>query len=125
MNGVDRALSDAMDIDGALGAALVDYDSGMALGTRVAAVARLDLTLAAAGCTDIVRATRRTLDTLNLGAEEVEDILAALTGQYHLIRPLTRTNGSSLFLYLVLDRTRTNLAMARHHLRRIEATLEL
>ncbi|WP_327075316.1 hypothetical protein OG196_00375 [Kitasatospora purpeofusca] len=114
-----------MDIDGALGAALVDYDSGMALGTRVAAVARLDLTLAAAGYTDIVRATRRTLDTLNLGAEEVENILAALTGQYHLIRPLTRTNGSSLFLYLVLDRTRTNLAMARHHLRRIEATLEL
>ncbi|WP_323182284.1 hypothetical protein [Kitasatospora purpeofusca] len=97
----------------------------MALGTRVAAVARLDLTLAAAGCTDIVRATRRTLDTLNLGAEEVEDILAALTGQYHLIRPLTRTNGSSLFLYLVLDRTRTNLTMARHHLCRIEATLEL
>lgn len=85
----------------------------------------LDLALAAAGYTDIVRATRRALDTLNLGAEEVEDILVALTGQYHLIRPLTRTGGSSLFLYLVLDRTRANLAMARHHLRRIEATLEL
>jgi hypothetical protein len=35
---VEPALESAMDIDGALGAALVDYGSGMALSTSAAAV---------------------------------------------------------------------------------------
>jgi len=33
--------------------------------------------------------------------------------------------GGSLFLYLALDRSRANLALARHELRRIGATLEV
>ncbi|MGW4819179.1 hypothetical protein ACWEP4_09390 [Streptomyces sp. NPDC004227] len=43
---------------------------------------------------------------------------------YHLIRPLAGSGGS-LFLYLALDRSRGNLAPARHSLKRIEATLEI
>ncbi|MFE7214840.1 hypothetical protein ACFY0A_34045 [Streptomyces sp. NPDC001698] len=43
---------------------------------------------------------------------------------HHLIRPLT-SSGGSLFLYLALDRSRGNLALARHSLKRIEATLEI
>ncbi|KOV39022.1 hypothetical protein ADK60_01305 [Streptomyces sp. XY431] len=115
---------DAMAIDGALGAALVDLESGMALGIR-SAVPDLDLPLAAAGHTDIIRATHRTLAATNLGTETIEDILTTLTAQYHLLRPLTRTSGDRLFLSLVLDRTRANLAMARHQLRRIETELDI
>jgi hypothetical protein len=42
-----------------------------------------------------------------------------------LIRLLQNANGVShnLFLYLVLDRSRANLALARHHLKRIEGDL--
>ncbi|MEU6012223.1 hypothetical protein [Streptomyces sp. NPDC047453] len=43
---------------------------------------------------------------------------------YHLIRPLTSRSGS-LILYLALDRSRGNLALARHSLKRIEATPEI
>jgi hypothetical protein len=57
--------------------------------------------------------------------EEIEDILITLNSQYHLIRLLKGRGGSGLFLYLVLDASRANLAMARHQLRRIENDLEV
>ncbi|WP_035847193.1 hypothetical protein [Kitasatospora azatica] len=123
MAGVENALQEALTIEGALGAALVDIGSGMALGS-LGHAADLDLTLAAAGSTDVVRATVRAVE-LQGRAEVMEDILTTLTHQYHLIRPLTGAGGQGLFLYLVLDRARSNLAMARHHTRRIESELTI
>lgn len=54
----------------------------------------------------------------------IEDILITLGSQYHLIRPLASSHGS-LFLYLALDRSRANLALARHGLKRIETSLDV
>ena len=117
------ALKQAMtSIEGAIGAALVDYNSGMALAT-LDGPGGLDLNVAAAGNTDVVRAKMRTMASLQLD-DTIEDILITLGTQYHLIRPLTRSHGS-LFLYLALDKARANLAMARHQLTRIEADLEV
>lgn len=73
----------------------------------------------------MVRAKMRTMEMLNLHDNEIEDILVSLTNQYHLVRPLATKNGRGLFLYLALNRNRANLAMARHHLKRIEAGLEV
>ena len=123
MPDLDIALKDAMQIEGSIGAALVDYTSGMALG--VAGGNRdLDLTVAAAGNTDVIRAKMRTIELLNLN-ERIEDILITLDTQYHLIRPVTGRSGKGLFLYLALRKDRANLAMARHQLRAIEQHLDM
>lgn len=123
MASTDIALKEAMMIDGALGVALVDYNSGLALGTAGGG-RELDLSAAAAGNTDVVRAKMRTMEMLGLDGT-IEDILITLTGQYHIIRPLTGRTGAGLFLYLALDRQRANLAMARRRLLLIEQELEV
>jgi hypothetical protein len=123
MADMDTSLKEAMQIDGATGVALVDYTSGMALGT-IGSSKDLDLTVAAAGNTEVVRAKMRTMDMLKL-KESIEDILITLASQYHLIRPLTGRAGQGLFLYLVLQKDRANLAMARHQLRQIESNIVL
>ncbi|MEC3915098.1 hypothetical protein [Nocardia sp. CDC160] len=123
MSNMDIALKDMMVIDGALGAAVVDYNSGMALGMLGSSKA-LDLQIAAAGNTEVVRAKMRTIDQLGI-KEDIEDILITLTNQYHVIRPMTDRKSKGLFLYLALDRNRANLAMARHRLKGIEEGLEV
>ncbi|MFE0651120.1 hypothetical protein ACFVZH_21280 [Streptomyces sp. NPDC059534] len=121
---VETSLKEAMtSIEGSLGVALVDYTSGMALGT-LGGGKDLDLSVAAAGNTDVIRAKVRTMEMLDL-RDDIEDVLITLGTQYHLIRLLGGRGGNGLFLYLVLDKGRANLAMARHQLKRIEAELEL
>ncbi|MGW1016278.1 hypothetical protein [Streptomyces niveus] len=123
MANTEAALKEATTIQGAIGAALVDYSSGMALGT-VGGGKDMDLTVAAAGNTDVVRAKVRTMEMLGL-KDEIEDILITLGGQYHLIRLLKGRGNNGLFLYLALDKERANLAMARHQLKKIENELEV
>ncbi|MFE3454315.1 hypothetical protein ACFXJ8_35865 [Nonomuraea sp. NPDC059194] len=123
MASMDVSLKEMMAIDGAVGAVVVDYGSGMALGA-LGGAKDLDLQVAAAGNTEVVKAKLRTMDSLGL-KDTIEDILITLTGQYHIIRPMTGRGGKGLFLYLALDRARANLAMARHRLRAIEEKLEV
>ena len=121
---IETALKEAMNIEGALGAALVDWESGMPLGT-LGGGKYLDLDLAAAGNTEVVRAKMRTMQSLNLN-DTIEDILITLTKQYHLIRMMANAQGAgNLFLYIALDRPKANLALARHHLKRIENELSV
>ncbi|WP_037609160.1 hypothetical protein [Streptacidiphilus rugosus] len=124
MSSVELALKNAMSIEGAIGVALVDYNSGLALGT-LGGGPEMDLNVAAAGNTEVVRSKLRTMEMLNLHHEAIEDILITLSGQYHLIRLLTKKGGEGHFLYLALDRRRANLAMARLRLRQVEDDLSL
>lgn len=124
MVSVETSLKEAMtSIEGSVGVALVDYTSGMALGT-LGGGKDLDLEVAAAGNTDVIRAKTRTMEMLGI-KEDIEDVLITLGSQYHLIRLIKGRGGNGLFLYMVLDKARANLAMARHQLKRIEAELEL
>ncbi|WP_137988958.1 hypothetical protein [Streptomyces vilmorinianum] len=123
MANTETSLKEAAAIDGAIGAALVDYTSGMALGA-IGGGKELDLDVAAAGNTDVVRAKVRAMEMLGL-QDEIEDILITLGGQYHLIRLLKGRGVNGLFLYLALNKDRANLAMARHQLKKIESELEI
>ena len=121
---IEAALKEAMNIDGALGASLVDWESGMSLGA-IGGGKYLDLDVAAAGNTEVIRAKMRTMESLRLD-DSIEDILITLSKQYHLIRLLKNSrNEQGLFLYLVLDRQKANLALARHNLKRIEGDISL
>ena len=111
---VKVALDEAMTIDGAVGACLVDYKSGMCLGT--AGGHGLNLEVAAAGNTEVIKAKMKTMASLGL-RDQIEDILITLGNQYHLIRLVSAT--SSLFIYLVLTKANANLAMSRHQLNQV------
>jgi predicted regulator of Ras-like GTPase activity (Roadblock/LC7/MglB family) len=105
-------------IDGYMAAALVDCDSGMLLSGDGTAI---NLELAAAGNTEVIRAKRRVATGLKLN-DTIEDILISLSKQYHLLRPLE--SNPKLFLYVVLDRAKSNLALARHELRTFEKSVD-
>ncbi|HWU51223.1 MAG TPA: hypothetical protein VN153_00280 [Tahibacter sp.] len=119
MANINDSLSALLQADGALCAALVDANSGMTLGQMGSG---LDLDLAAAGNTEVVRAKMKTMKSLGL-SDAIEDILITLGKQYHIIRPVASKPG--LFLYLVLDKSRSNLALARRNCQDAEQTLTL
>lgn len=111
-------LNSLTEIDGFQAGALVDAESGLALATVGGGI---DLELAAAGNTEVINANLRVAKTLNLD-DDIEDILITLGRAYHIIRPLERN--SNLFLYVVIARSRANLAMARHELKSFERNLD-
>src|SRR3982750_4745546 len=119
MANIETSLKEAMAIEGAIGVALVDYSSGLTLGT-LGGGTTMDMNTAAAGNTDVGRAKVRTMEMLGI-QESIEDILITLDTQYHLIRLLPARNGDAFFLYLALTKSRANLGLARHQLRKIEA----
>jgi len=115
---VKDSLAKLNQIDGFVGAALVDSESGMLLGSEGGGA--INLEVAAAGNTEVVRAKRKTMNNLAL-KDGIEDMLITLGKQYHLIRPLR--GRPTLFFYVALDRVRANLAMARIALADVEKDL--
>ena len=119
MSNITEQLEALVAVDGAMCAALVDSSSGMVLGTSGSG---LDIDIAAAGNTEVVRAKLNTVKSLGLN-DQIEDILITLTTQYHIIRPLSKT--PEVFIYLVLDTAKSNLALARIKVKEADAQLVL
>ena len=110
-------MQELISCDGAMCAALVDSSSGMILGQIGSGV---DLEVAAAGNTEVVRAKMKTMRALGI-SNIIEDILITLGKQYHIIRPMARKE--DLFIYLVLDKAKSNLALARRKAQEVEKDL--
>jgi hypothetical protein len=113
-------LDDVLSIDGAIGAAVVDYDSGITLGSKGGA--SIDMELAGAGHTQFVQSARAALHENDI-AESIEDLLVTLEDQYHLTR--FSEAHETLFTYVILSRADANLALARRQLARLEADLQV
>ena len=117
MSSIEHSLDMAANIKGAFAVALVDYESGMTLGSRGGS-REFDLDVAAPGNSDVMRTKLDVMQKLGL-RETIEDILITLDTQYHLIRPIYGNPEDKMFFYLVLNRQQANLAMARRDLRMI------
>lgn len=117
---IQESLQEIMEIDGAIGAAIVDYENGMTLGTIGGR--DLDMELAGSGNTEVVRSKKNIIHDLGLD-EELEDILISLEKQYHLIRMCQ--NHENVFIYLAIDRSQGNLGLARRSIDKIDQKLEL
>jgi hypothetical protein len=117
---VQDSLEEIMDIAGAIGAAIVDYENGMTLGTIGGR--SMDMELAGAGNTEVLRSKMNIIHDLDLN-EKIQDILISLNSQYHLIR--TCENHENVFIYLAIDRSEGNLGLARRSIDQVDEKLEL
>lgn len=115
---IKQTLDEIMTIDGAMCAAVVDSASGMILGSVGSGV---DIEIAAAGNTEVVRAKLKTMRSLGLN-DVIEDMLITLGKHYHIIRPSASKEG--VFIYVVLDKLRANLALARRKTQDVDKQLD-
>lgn len=113
-------ISTLADIDGFIGACLVDSDTGLMLAQEGGG--KMDMEAAGAANTAVVRAKLAAIETLGL-KDAIEDILISLGKQFHLIRPLAAN--PAVFLYVALDRKNANLGLARLATKKVEATLDV
>ena len=121
MTDIQSGLRQAMDINGAIGAAVIDTDSGFCLG-HIGGSEERRMDLSGAAHSEVVRAKLSAMRQLGHD-EPLEDIIISSEHHYDLIRPLRKYE--NLFLYLVLHRSSSTLALARYHLRTIENDLEI
>lgn len=117
---IQDSLDAVMTIEGAVGAAIVDYDSGVTLGTIGGE--SLDMELAGAGNTKFILSSLNVLQENGID-DSVEDVLVTLGNQYHLTR--FSEAHDTIFTYLILNRGDSNLVLARRQLAEIEADLQL
>lgn len=97
----------AHDVNGFIGASVVDLESGMAL-TSISRRPEFDLDVASAYNAEMVKAKSKTIKALGL-TSQLEDMLLTLDDQLHLITMLS----DDKFLYVAADRQSTNLAVVR------------
>ncbi|MFE9774646.1 hypothetical protein ACFYOV_23825 [Streptomyces sp. NPDC005931] len=121
MPGIDESLLEAMRLPGARGALVVDWISGLALGA-VGEAPGDDPEATAAETAELARLAMES-GTLAPSCDgvpaapgkeaPVEDLILTTADAYHLLRFLITAFDSTVFLYLWLDRTEGNLALAR------------
>ncbi|MFD7923536.1 hypothetical protein ACFV3R_30525 [Streptomyces sp. NPDC059740] len=133
MPGIDACLLDAMTLSGAQGAALVDWTSGLALGT-VGEPPRGDHETTAAEAAELVRLTVEQSvfapqsspgGADPAGGGGVEDLLITSATHYHLLRVVESALEAGVFLHIWLGRAEGNLALARIRLRELTERLVL
>jgi len=111
LNNIDDALNEVMNINGAIGTAVLDWNSGMTLGSK--SISDFAIDVAAAGNAEVIKAKMNTMKSLGLDGG-VEDILITLTNQIHIITMIKEQ--PELALYVALDSSKANLALARNQM---------
>ncbi|MFF8600595.1 hypothetical protein ACF065_17095 [Streptomyces sp. NPDC015232] len=122
MPGIDECLLEAMSLPGARGAWLVDWTSGLALGSagespvgdhETTAAESAELARAAAEFESPATESGTPAAEPATAAPPVEDLIVTTRVGYHVIRFVETDFDSSVFLHVWLDRSTGNLALAR------------
>ncbi|MEU0131368.1 MULTISPECIES: hypothetical protein [unclassified Streptomyces] len=133
MPGIDECLLEVMRLPGARGAAVVDWTSGLALGT-IGESPNGDHEATAAETAEVARMAAEqpvfaepgtSADPQLPPVPAVEDVIVTTVPGYHILRFVETAFDSSVFLHLWLDRAEGNLAMARIRLGEIAERLVL
>jgi hypothetical protein len=109
VSSLSESLRQVMAVDGVRAAALIDIATGMvveAVGGQTE-----DLPAVAIGLADEARATRALLGPDRPGGE-LEEISLVTGGRLHMSRVLDFQVGEGVLLFVDLDRTRGNMALA-------------
>ncbi|GLW51751.1 hypothetical protein Stsp02_74120 [Streptomyces sp. NBRC 14336] len=130
MPGIDECLLEAMQLPGARGAALVDWTSGLTLGT-VGEAPGDDAEASAAEAAELARlaAEHRVFAPAREPGDEteppLEDLILSNRDSYHVLRFVWTSFDSSVFLHVWLGREEGNLALARIRLGELAGRLVL
>jgi hypothetical protein len=103
------SLRQVMAFDGVLAAALVDIATGMVV--RSEGEEGTDLPTVAVTMADEVRLARSALGPGRPGGD-LEEISLVTAGRVHMTKILGARLGEGLFLFVDVDRTRVNMALA-------------
>lgn len=112
-----QQLSEMLTLDGLLGCAVVDATNGLILARESRDDEGLDLDVAAAASTQALKAHKSAARSMGL-ADAIEEVMTSAGSRHHIMRQLSRY--PDLFLFVLLDRHRTNLALARYKLMEVE-----
>jgi predicted regulator of Ras-like GTPase activity (Roadblock/LC7/MglB family) len=115
-----QALSSLLKLDGLLGCALVDAVSGLVLAHETRDPQSLDVELAAAACAQVLGGHRNAAQSMGLN-DPIDEVITTAGGRHVLIRALQRH--PDLVLVALLEKNRTNLALARFQLLEVERSL--
>jgi predicted regulator of Ras-like GTPase activity (Roadblock/LC7/MglB family) len=116
---LEAVLEKLLSFDGAMCVAVVDSESGMVLGK---AGSGLEIDLAAAGASVILRARLASIKALGSN-ERIDDVLISTTSQVQIIHPLP--DKPSIFTYLIGDKSKSSLAMARYKATEADLLIQL
>ena len=115
-----KALESLSGLDGVFACAVVDAGTGLILAKHSREDQPIQLDLAAAASTQVLRAHQQASRDLGL-TTEVDEVMTSAGPRHHVMRTVSRHRG--LFLFAVLDKQRTNLALARYKLMEAEQSL--
>ena len=114
------ALAGMLALGGLLGCAVVDATTGLVLARQSHEEPPPDMELLAAASAQVMRAHRHAARNMGL-AEPIDEVMTSAGSRQQVMRTVSRH--PDLFLVVLLDRHRTNLALARFQLMEVERRL--
>lgn len=112
-----QALAGLLPLEGLLGCAVVDSTTGLVLAREVREDQPVDMDLAAAASAQVLRAHRQAARAMGL-SEQIDEVMTSAGPRHHVMRTVSRH--PELFLVALLDKQRSNLALARFQLMELE-----